>query len=116
MNISFAATKEQIKAQTKTVTRRMGWVKLSAGRILQPVEKCQGLKKGENVKPIGCPIRVVSVSREPLKSITDRDVIKEGFPGKDREWFMNLFGGINKLTHGYETIVTRIEFEYMEAA
>ena len=29
---------------------------------------------------------------------------------------MNLFGGINKLTHGYETIVTRIEFEYMEAA
>ena len=46
-NMSFAMTTEQVRNQTKTVTRRQGWRFLNAGDILQPVVKGMGLKKGE---------------------------------------------------------------------
>ena len=57
-NISFSMTTEAVRRREKTVTRRLGWWNLKPGTVLQAVEKAQGLKKGEHVKPI-CLIRVV---------------------------------------------------------
>lgn len=51
-NMSFMHTKEQFRARTKFVTRRVGWWNLNPLDILQGVEKAQGLKKGEKVKPL----------------------------------------------------------------
>ena len=45
-------TTEAVRRREKTVTLRLGWWKLQPGTILQAVEKAQGLKKGEHVKPI----------------------------------------------------------------
>lgn len=65
-NMSFALTAEQIIQGTKTVTRRLGWLNLQPGDMIQPVNKCMGLKKGEKPIPLRGPLRVVSVRREPL--------------------------------------------------
>src|ERR1035437_2744663 len=68
-NISFTLTTAAVRERRKTVTRRLGWTdKLKPGDILQAVEKAQGLKKGEHVKPI-CLIRVVSVHAEQLATV-----------------------------------------------
>ena len=108
-NISFFLTRKQIAAQTKTVTRRAGWKRLTRGTLLQPVEKGQGLKKGEKVQRIGPPIRVIDVRREPLNQITQRDVEREGFPDMTPEEFIQFYCKSNKC--GLDELVTRIEFE-----
>jgi hypothetical protein len=113
-NISFAMTTEQVRNQTKTVTRRMGWAFLKPGDILQPVVKGQGLKKGESPEPIGAPIRVVSVSRQQLRDITPQDVHREGFPQMTREEFIRFFKKSHKGCFS-DSWVQRIEFEYTEA-
>lgn len=111
-HISFALTTTQIRDQTKTVTRRLGWTFLKPGDLLQPVVKCQGLKKGERIKKIGGPIRVVSIERAPLNAITPQDVYREGFPQMTREQFVQMF---KKSHRGCRvgTEVTRIEFTYV---
>lgn len=115
-NISFMLTTEQIKARTKTVTRRLGWKFLKVGEILNAVEKCQGLKKGEKIKRL-CQIQVVSVRREPLNAITADDVIAEGFgqtPGVMGfpSCFVSMFCSYHPKCFK-TTEVTRIEFEYI---
>jgi len=40
--ISMFLTQQQVKARTKTVTRRLGWRWLKPGTLLQPVVKAQG--------------------------------------------------------------------------
>lgn len=109
--MSFMLTKEQVLDQTKTVTRRNGWKNLKEGDLIQPVEKCMGLKKGEKQVKLGCPIRVLSIQREPLNVITSNDLIKEGFPHFTREEFIKLYLSASK-GNEYQ-IVTRIEFEYL---
>ena len=112
-NISFALTTQQVRNQTKTVTRRLGWKDLKPGTVLQPVVKGMGLKKGERVEKIGGPIRVVSTRREPLGNVAfdDEDVRLEGFPQFDGPQFLALFCQHNRCTP--DTEVTRIEFEYV---
>jgi hypothetical protein len=113
-NMSFFATQKQILEQTKTVTRRTGWKDAKPGDILQPIVKGQGLKKGETIQKLGCPIRIVSVTLDALREITDEDVAREGFPGQTREWFIDLFCKINpQFQSGFQP-VRRIEFEYLE--
>ena len=112
-NISFSLTTQQIRNRTKTVTRRMGWMFLKRGEILNACVKCQGLKKGEKVERI-CQIRVVSVSREALFCITPREVEKEGFPDWTSDQFIEMFCKANHCSQ-YQ-IITRIEFEYLEDA
>lgn len=119
-NMSFMLTTEQIRNRTKTVTRRIGWSFLKPGTLLQPVVKCQGLKKGEHVEPIGGPIRVVHVSREKLGALLktepygSMEVEREGFGGEmTPRMFVEFFGK----THPHctrHTVVTRIEFSYVE--
>lgn len=109
-NMSFMLTTEQVKNKSKTVTRRLGWWFLKPGDILNAVEKCQGLKKGEKVKKID-QIRVKEAQGEPLYFINHNECIKEGFPDYMPEDFIEMFCKHNKCDSS--KIVNRIEFEYI---
>jgi hypothetical protein len=117
-NISFALTTAQVRDQTKTVTRRTGWVRLKPGTLLQPVVNAQGLRKGQHVETIGGPIRVVSVRREVLAKGLNagrsgrREVLLEGFSDMPPAQFVLMFCQTHKCTPSSE--VTRIEFRYEE--
>ena len=120
-SMSFALTPDQIRRQTKTVTRRTGWLFLKPGTLLQPVVKSQGIKKGEHVEKIGGPIEVVGVRRERLEELTKdgvygaREVELEGFGGKmSPRQFVDFFCA----THGcmVRDQVTRIAFRYVKTA
>ena len=122
-NMSFAETTRQMlesyelvrqgKKPTKTVTRRVGWRFLKPGDLVQPVEKTMGLEKGEKVKKLGPPIRIVSVRRGALCHMPNSDTRREGFLGSLRD-FIDFFCQMNHCSP-YDPI-TRIEFEYPFAA
>lgn len=119
MNISFSMTTDQILARTKRVTRRMGWLKIRDGQILQPVYKAQGLKKGEKIRLLGGPIRVVIPRREPLNAILalppaelKKEIELEGFLGMPAEVFIQMFCLSHKKCTP-DTVITRIEFDYV---
>ncbi|MEJ1422231.1 MAG: ASCH domain-containing protein [Candidatus Sedimenticola sp. (ex Thyasira tokunagai)] len=103
-------TTDQVKAQTKDVTRRFGWWFLKPGDVVRGVEKAMGLKKGEKLKQLAM-VRIVSTRPEPLNAITQEDVIREGFP----DWTPSQF--IQMLVDHYKIdpakTVNRIEFEYL---
>lgn len=113
--ISVALTADQIIAKSKDVTRRLGWLKLKQGDLIQPVRKCMGLKPGEKVERIGPPIRVISVRREPLNAMWgnygDSERIREGFPNLTPAEFIAIFCATHKGCTP-ETVITRIEFAY----
>lgn len=110
-NMSFSLTTEQVRNQTKTVTRRLGWWNIKPGEVINACEKCQGLKAGEKVIVIG-RIRVLNVTHTRLSSITPEDVAREGFPHLAPMQFISLFMTANKGCTP-DTTVNRIEFEYM---
>ena len=117
-NMSFALTTAQLMAGTKTVTRRIGWRHLKPGDRVMAVQKSQGLKKGEKIKPL-CIIRVVSVRREPLSAIrdsgdgyADTEMAAEGFAEWFPESFVCMFCAANRCAP--DTEITRIEFEKVE--
>ncbi|MDH0341980.1 hypothetical protein [Chromobacterium haemolyticum] len=121
-NISFMLTKQQIRDRTKTVTRRLGWNKLRVGDLLSGVEKGMGLKAGEKVQRLAT-IRVIDVRQEPLSAMTAvleygcDECGKEGFgdhptlrwPSEFVKFFCDTHRGCTP-----ETVVTRIEFEYVD--
>lgn len=119
-HMSFALTEAQVLTKTKTVTRRVGWMFLQPGDLVQPVRKGMGLKKGEKVVKLGPPIRVVEVSRERLSGLIDEvehgltETTREGFPEGHPKHSPTEFVLMFCATHGCEPddIVTRIEFEY----
>ncbi len=108
--MSFALTTGQMRARTKTVTRRKGWANLKPGTLVQAVEKSQGLKKGEKVQRLGV-IRIVDVRRESLLAMTDDDAAREGFPDFTATEFCHVYCAHNG--GNLDQIVTRIEFEHM---
>lgn len=110
-NMSFMFTKKQIRDRTKRVTRRLGWWFLKNGDVLNAVEQCQGLKKGEKVKHL-CQIRVKSTRKERLYEIDQQDCIAEGFPDLSPDEFIEMFCKSHKKCLP-ETSVNRIEFEYV---
>lgn len=80
--MSFAHTVEQIRAGTKTVTRRLGWENLRPGERFWAVERLRGLKKGSHVKRLAL-LECVSNRREPIAAVLTASVAeisKEGFP------------------------------------
>ena len=116
--MSFALTTAQVLDQSKDVTRRMGWLKLKPGDMIQPVKKCMGLKPGEKIEKLGPPVRVVSVRREPLRAITDdakkygrHECVREGFGHLSPCQFVNMFCDTHKGCTP-DTVITRIEFAY----
>jgi hypothetical protein len=110
-NMSFAMTTEQVKNQTKTVTRRFGWWFLKPGDIICAVEKGMGLKKGDKVNRMGF-IRVVSTRAEYLHEITSDDCVKEGFPNWQPSQFIEMICEHYRCSP--REIVNRIEFEYVD--
>ena len=127
-NISFALTTAQVRARTKTVTRRRGtwWARvLKPGDLLCAVEKSQGIPKGGLVR-LGT-IRVASVRTERLNLVSDPgplageygphgfdETAREGFPGWGGGAFVKMF--LEHMGGDYRQVVTRIEFEYVDGA
>ncbi|BFM16246.1 hypothetical protein R50073_24290 [Maricurvus nonylphenolicus] len=109
-NMSFAMTIPQIKARTKTVTRRFGWWQLKEGDVICAVEKAMGLKKGEKVVRLGM-LGVKSVRREKLNAITREDCIAEGFPDMTPEQFISML--CKQYNCKPDRICNRIEFGYL---
>ena len=120
-NMSFALTVPQIQAGTKDVTRRLGWLHLKRGDLIQPVRKCMGLRPGETIERLRAPLLVVDVRREPLNMMTTdldygfAEVRREGFADHPTyqwpsEW-VRMFCASHKgcMPH---SVVTRIEFAY----
>ena len=115
-NISFSLTTNQISKRAKTVTRRLGWLHIKKGDVLNACVKCMGLKPGEQIERLG-QIRVVSVRREPLTSMWLEpygtiEAKGEGFPDMTGAEFVLMFCRHMKCVESQE--VTRIEFEYVE--
>ena len=129
-NMSFSLTTDQVRNQTKTVTRRKGWWKNKAGKrllqvgdIVNACVKCMGLKPGEKIERI-CQIRIVNVRREPLANTFLNDELQfsqdhasneaalEGFPEMQGREFADMF--CDHMGGDESQEVTRIEFEYME--
>ena len=110
-NMSFSLTTPQVRAGTKTVTRRRGWWFLKPGDLLMAIEKGQGLKKGEHVVRIR-PIRVVNARPEPLFRITKSDCRREGFPHLTPRLFVMMFCEHNGCHKSEE--INRILFEYVK--
>lgn len=120
-NMSFMLTTRQVREQTKTVTRRSGWLNLKAGDRLCAVKKGMGLKKGEKIEQLAT-IEVVSVRRELLSDMLDNptygrdECVKEGFGDHaqlcEPEAFVRFFC---KTHQGCtpQSFVTRIEFSYL---
>lgn len=115
-NISFALTEPQVRARTKTVTRRQGWKDLKPGTRLRAVNKCQGLKPGE--KPVELAlIEVVDVRVEPLNRMTlepeygRAECAREGFPDMNPDDFVAMF--CDHMAYLPPLAVRRIEFRYL---
>ena len=92
----------------------MGWKFLKVGDLVQPVEKAQGLAKGETVRKLGGPIRIVNVRREKLRAIEGSyyELQLEGFTKLHPGEFIGMFIEMNNCV--YDSLVTRIEFEYTD--
>ena len=115
-NISFSLTTNQIRKRTKTVTRRLGWLHIKNGDVLNACVKCMGLKPGEQIERLG-QIRVVSVRREPLTSMWLEpygtfEAKDEGFPDMTGAEFVLMFCRHMNCEESQD--VTRIEFEYVD--
>lgn len=112
--MSFSATTEQMRDQTKTVTRRRvdTWKNLQPGDRLLAVEKAMGLPKGAKQVSIGV-IEIVGVSEEHLGNAMGRpgEARKEGFPHLSESEFCAFF------RHNYgvalSELVRRIEFRHV---
>lgn len=110
-NMSFMLTTEQIRNQTKTVTRRLGWSFLKPGDTVMACVKCMGLKKGEKIEKI-CPIKIKSIRREWVEWISKEECVKEGFPDMETYEFIDMF--CHHMKCAPFDFVNRIEFEYIQ--
>ena len=108
--MSVALTEEQVRARTKTVTRRLGWKFLRPGTQLTLVRKAMGLKRGESPVRIA-EVEVVSVRRELLRDIAPGDTAREGFPNMTGGEFIDFFCEHMKCKPW--AVVTRIEWRYL---
>jgi hypothetical protein len=110
--MGFSLTTAQMRERTKTVTRRLGWLKAKPGDRALAVEKAMGLRKGEQRVRLGV-IEIVGVRRERLDAIMQEDVIAEGFPEMTPAEFVAFFCKQDRKLSG-ATEVTRIEFKFIE--
>lgn len=110
--MSVALTEKAVLDRTKTVTRRKGWVFLRPGHKLTLCRKVMGRRLGEELVRLA-EVKVVSVGREVLKTITSEDVAREGFPGMSPDDFVHRFFVVAQGMSPDE-IVTRIEWTYLQ--
>lgn len=126
-HMAFSLTLEQMRLGTKSVTRRMGSASFAPGDRRLVIEKGQGLKKGEHVRPIISPrtrqpmiIECVSNRPEVLwRLLRDPDygrleVGREGFPWLTPLEFVEFFCKANRVDRSCEP--NRIEFREVLSA
>jgi hypothetical protein len=123
--MSVSLTEAAVVDRRKTVTRRLGWLMLKPGDRLTLCRKVMGRRNGEPLVRLA-EVEVVSVRREPLWNITEKDVKREGVhvgPFDDRfegwyssgaptpeawvQWFCE------EMDVRPDTEVTRIEWRYI---
>lgn len=117
--MSFALTTDQVRARTKTVTRRVGWRHAKTGMMIRPVVQAQGIPKGGKVEWIDPAwfITIVLAHREPLDQLVRipaygvAEMALEGFPGMDPRDFVTMFCKANGCKP--DQWVTRIRFVYV---
>jgi hypothetical protein len=107
---SFMYTAEQMRDQSKDVTRRLGWKWAKPGMRILAVSKCMGLRKGEQAEVFGV-VEIVDVRRERLDEITQDDVRREGFPDLSCSQFQEMF--VHHMRCEYDAEVTRVEFRHV---
>lgn len=108
----MSLTEPQVRARTKDVTRRVGWLNLTPGTRLTLCRKVMGRRAGDPLVRI-VNVEVVSVRRERLDTITPEDVAREGFPDWTPERFVAMFCETHRgCTPASQ--VTRIEWRYLE--
>lgn len=110
-NMSFSMTTGQVRARSKTVTRRLGWDDLKQGEKFRAIVKGQGLKKGEKVERMSV-LECVSNTAEQVRSITKMECVLEGFPHMQPGEFVNMFCRANKCKP--DRVIRRIEFRYVD--
>ena len=119
--MSFSATVEQMRNQTKTVTRRHPdtWQHLEPGDQVLAIEKGTGLAKGKKQVPIGV-IEIVHNDLIPLEPAVlgwrawlAMEARREGFATWDdfREAWRQIHGRYDPAAQ-----VRRIEFRHLEVA
>lgn len=112
--MSVALTEDAVRAQRKTVTRRLGWLVAKRGDRITLSPKVMGRRRTDGtVEPLVriCDVEVVDVRRERLDAITADDVVREGFAGQTPAEFVEFFCRHMRCTP--DTVVTRIEFRYL---
>ena len=109
--MSVSLTEQPVRDRTKTVTRRLGWRFLKVGDHITLCRKVMGRKPGEPLVRI-CDVEIVDIRRERLDAITQADVVLEGFPSWSTHDFVIMF--MRSMKCDYQTVVTRIEWRYME--
>ncbi|MEU4841745.1 hypothetical protein [Nocardia testacea] len=110
--MSVSLTEDQVRARTKTVTRRVGWTMLRPGDRLTLCRKVMGRRRGEPLIRI-VDVEVLSVRHEPLNAITSDDVVAEGFPEMRPAAFIDFFCRTHRGCRP-ETEVTRIQWRYLD--
>lgn len=112
--MSVAFTEDAVRARTKTVTRRKGWLFLKPGDRLTLCRKVMGRKPGEPLVRI-CDVEIVDVRRERLYYVDIAgELALEGFPDLGTNEFIATYfepQGIHALD-----LVTRIEWRYLDEA
>lgn len=129
--MSVAFTEAQVRARTKTVTRRKGWWTDRRGRrlvipgdTLTLCRKVMGRKPGEPLVRI-CNVEIVDVRREPLMRglLVPGELEAEGFPDLERR--QREHGDANAAAEfidryftpqriGWNDYVTRIAWRYLD--
>jgi hypothetical protein len=111
--MSVRLTEQQVRDRTKTVTRRLGWLKTEPGDRVTLCPKVMGRKPGEPLVRLA-EVEVVNVRRERLEDMPLADLALEGFPEFTtiRE-FVEFF--CTHMRCEPDTEVTRIEWKYLPA-
>ena len=109
--MSFALTTPAVRARSKFVTRRVGWLFATAGTRVLAVDKLR-IKSAELL----AVIEVVNVRREPLNAIESEGpngTRLEGLPDLTPSEFVDMLCAAGGMKPG--DLVTRIEFKYVGA-
>jgi hypothetical protein len=128
--MSVALTEQAVRDRRKTVTRRAGWSWLTPGTDLELCRKVMGRRRPDGtVDPLErlALVRVTHIDQQPLNSIDDADVHREGFtsaeladygidplhvaPGQLAAAIVRFF--VEHMGGTPDQTVTRIEWRYL---
>lgn len=111
--LAAPGTADATVSGVKTVTRRLArpnspcrWKTGRRARVYRQHPRTGAAPFGE--------VEIVSTRLEKLGDITDDDVAREGFPGRDRDWFIANFRSIHKTDLPLDQPVWRIEYRWIE--